>query len=129
MAHTEMSVTELVYAGRTVGSAIVKTYEVGQQDPSVSDEVQVAVELELPPDSSGVQTLHEELQFGTLVSLFGGDLTHDWSEISGKVARRRTYTGTVYATLFTTAQDYATTELTKLTDALTARNAALTAAG
>lgn len=129
MAHTEVSVTELTYAGRTIGSAIVKTYEKGQVDPDTSDQVEVVVELELPASPTGAQTLHEELQFGSLVNVFGGDLEHNWSQVTGKVARQQTYTGTVYATLFSTAQGYAATELAKLTTALSTRDAALTAAG
>lgn len=129
MAHTETSLTELVYAGRTVGTAIIKTFREGQQDPDTSDLVQVTVELELPASSTGAQILHEELQFGVIVNVFGEDLLSNWSSMTGKVARQQSYTGTDYATLFTTAQAYATAELAKLTAALTARDAALTAAG
>ena len=129
MAHTEITVTELTYEGRIIGSAIVKTNRVGQQDPDTSDLVQVAVELELPASDSGEQTLHEDLQFGSLVAVFGADLDSTWSATVGKVARRQTYTGADYAVLFSTAQSYASVELAKLTDALSARDAALTAAG
>lgn len=130
MAHTESSVTELTYAGRTIGSAVVTTRRLGQEDPNTSDQVKVEVELELPPASdSAPQTLHPELQFETLINVFTADLVSAWSSITGRVARTAEYTGTDYATLFVTAQAFAAVELAKITDALTARDNALTAAG
>lgn len=130
MAHTETSVTELTYAGRVIGSAIVTTRRLGQADPDTSDEVKVEVELELPAASEDApQTIHPELVFDTRASVFGADLNNNWSTVTGKVARTAEYSGTDYATLFTTAQAYAATELAVLTAALTARDAALTAAG
>lgn len=130
MAHTEVIVTELTYAGRTIGVATTTISRVGQDEPDVDDQVTVQVELELPPASSEApQTLHPELQFGSRCNVFGSDLTANWSSIAGKVARTATYTGTVFATLFSTAGTYASTELAKLTTALATREAALVAAG
>jgi hypothetical protein len=130
MAHTETSVTELTYGGRTIGSAVIVTRRVGQQAPATSDSVEVEVELRLPAASADApQTLHPELVFGDRVQVFAGNLDSNWSAIAGRVARSQSYTGTDYAALFTTAQTYAATELAKLTDALTVRQAALDAAG
>lgn len=130
MAHTETTITELTYGGRTIGAAEVTTRRVGQQDAGTSDEVEVEVELQLPAASAASpQTLHTELQFDSRVNVFGEDLGPSWSEVSGRVARVQSYSGTDYTTLFATAQAYAAAQLLLLTDALTARQAALTAAG
>ena len=97
---------------------------------TASDQVEVQVELELPAASAdAARTLHPELQFGERVQVFGSALTANWSSVSGKVARTASYYGTLYADLVATASLYAATELEKLTDALTARQAALDAAG
>lgn len=130
MAHTETLVTELTYGGRTIGSAVTITRRVGQKDAGTSDEVEVEVELRLPAASAASpQTLHPELQFDARVNVFGEDLGPSWSAVSGRVARTASYSGTDYATLFATAQAYAAAQLLLLTDALTTRQAALTAAG
>ena len=130
MAHTETSVTELTYAGRTIGAAVITTRRLGQVDPDTSDEVAVEVELELPAASeSARQTLHPELTFDSRATVFGAALNSSWSTVTGKVARTAEYSGSDYATLFVTAQAYAATELAVLTSALTTRDAALTAAG
>lgn len=130
MAHTEVTTTELTYNGRTIGVAVTTVSRMGQDPADEDDQVAVQVELALPAASDAApQTLHSELQFGERVSVFGSDLTANWSSIAGRVARTADYKGTDYATLFATATGYATTELTKLTDALAAREAALVAAG
>jgi hypothetical protein len=130
MAHTEVTVTELTYNGRTIGVATTTISRLGQDSPDEDDQVAVQVELALPEASENApQTLHPELQFGERVEVFGSDLTANWSSISGRVARTQDYKGTDYTTLFATASAYASTELAKLTDALAAREAALVAAG
>jgi len=130
MAQIQVTTTDLTYAGRTIGAAVVTINREGQESPATSDLVDVQVELELPPASADAPgTLHPELQFGSRVQVFGADLDANWSEVPGKVARHASYSGTDYTTLFTQADSYATTELGKLTTALTDRQAALDAAG
>lgn len=130
MAQIQVTTTDLIYAGRTIGAAVATISREGQESPGTSDLVDVQVELELPAASADAPgTLHPELQFDERVSVFGADLDANWSAIPGKVARRASYSGTDYATLFTQADSYATTELGKLTTALADRQAALDAAG
>jgi hypothetical protein len=130
MPQIQVTTTDLTYAGRTIGAAVITISREGQEGPGTSDLVDVRVELELPAASAEAPgTLHPELQFGSRVNVFGADLDANWSDVPGKVARRASYSGTDYTTLFSQADSYATTELGKLSTALADRQAALDAAG
>lgn len=131
MAETVISITELVYNGRTIGSALCKIRRVGQEDPATSDSMDVEAEIELPPDDEtrAPQTLHRELRFGTRCNLMGNQMIASWSGVPGKVARRQSFSGADYATLVAQATAYLNTELAKLTSALSDREAAREAAG
>jgi hypothetical protein len=130
----EQTITEaLIYDGATIGDATITVTPSGQEDPDTSDQVYVTVELELPAvgtEHVDLEVLHAHLRFGAHVAtVFGASLTEQWSNVTEKVARSATYTGTDYAALMATAEAYGTTELAKLTTALAARQAALDAAG
>jgi len=114
-----------------IGFATILLKPMGQDPPRVDDKVVVVADLELPAEQTGADhaentRLHPLLQFEARVAtVFEQVLNRDWSNTARRVARQKTFTGTVWVDVMAAALLYCTNEVAKITTALLARETAL----
>ena len=123
--------TEYAYQLSCKLSAQVILEGAGQQPLLEGDLVEVVVKVSLPISASSGSLL-EEIQFGRRIAVFNEYLSPGWGTYrtdSDDRTRVEVFRATTWAEARKKANEYAKSELAKLRDALTARAAALEAAG
>jgi hypothetical protein len=114
-----------------IGFATILRKPMAQNPPRIDDKIVVVADLELPAEQTGADyaentKLHPLLQFEARVAtVFDAVLNVTWSNTPKRVARQKTFTGTIWVDVMAAALLYCNNEVAKLVAALLVRETAL----